>query len=128
MKKKVLRFISTALMAVMLVTCLPLEGADAALQDVSAPAKVTSFRSSSTFDKEYVKASVSDGSVLKVTYRTPLETSLFRLSLYRLVPDKGDMDLNIFAEPELYTSGDGTQLYGFTYYLDVDALGIPDGY
>ena len=44
MKKKVLRFISTALMAVMLVTCLPLEGADAALQDVSAPAKVTSFR------------------------------------------------------------------------------------
>ena len=44
MKKKVLRFISTALMAVMLVTVLPADLAEAALQDVSSPAKITSFK------------------------------------------------------------------------------------
>ena len=88
-------------MAVMLVTVLPADLAEAALQDVNSPAKVTRFTSSTFFDKEYVKASVFDGSVLDITYRTPLETSLFRVSLYRLVPDKGDIDLDIFVEPEI---------------------------
>ena len=128
MKKKVLRFISTALMAVMLVTIIPADLADAALQDVSSPAKVTSFKSSTNFDKEYVQASVSDGSVLNISYRTPLETSLFRVSLYRLVPDKGDMDLDIFVEPEISTAADGTMLYGFSYHLDTELYDIPDGY
>ena len=89
MKKKVLRFISTALMAVMVTVALPAELADGALQEVSSPAKVTSFKSSDSFEKEYLQASVSDRSVLKINYRTPLDTSLFRISLYRLVPDKG---------------------------------------
>lgn len=128
MKKKVLRFISTALMAVILVTIIPADLADAALQDVSSPAKVTSFKSSTNFDKEYVQASVSDGSVLNISYRTPLETSLFRVSLYRLVPDKGDMDLDIFVEPEISTAADGTMLYGFSYHLDTELYDIPDGY
>lgn len=128
MKKKVLRFISTALMAVMVTVALPAELADGALQEVSSPAKVTSFKSSDSFDKEYLKASVSDGSVLKINYRTPLETCLFRISLYRLVPDKGDMDLDIFVEPVISTASDGTTLYGFTYHLDTDFLNIPDGY
>ena len=128
MKKKVLRFISTALMAVMVTVALPAELADGALQEVSSPAKVTSFKSSDSFEKEYLQASVSDRSVLKINYRTPLDTSLFRISLYRLVPDKGDMDLDIFVEPVISTASDGTTLYGFTYHLDTDLLNIPDGY
>lgn len=128
MKKKVLRFISTVLMAVMVTAALPAEAADAALQEVSSPAKVTSFKSSDYFDKEYLKASVSDGSILNINYRTPLETSLFRISLYRLVPNKGDMGLDIFVEPEISTASDGTLSYGFSYHLDTEVNDIPDGY
>ena len=128
MKKKVLRFISTALMAVMVTVALPAELAEAALEKVSSPAKVTTFKSSDSFEKEYLQASVSDRSVLKINYRTPLDTSLFRISLYRLVPDKGDMDLDIFVEPVISTASDGTTLYGFTYHLDTALLNIPDGY
>ena len=49
MKKKVLRFISTALMAVMVTVALPAELAEAALEKVSSPAKVTTFKSSDSF-------------------------------------------------------------------------------
>ena len=45
MKKKVLRFISTALMAVMVTVALPAELADGALQEDNPPAKVTTFKS-----------------------------------------------------------------------------------
>lgn len=128
MRKKVLRFISTALMAVMVTVALPAELAEAALEKVSSPAKVTTFKSSDSFEKEYLQASVSDGSVLKINYRTPLTTSLFRVSLYRLVPNKGDIDLDIFVEPEISTASDGTTIYSFSYRLDVDFLNIPDGY
>lgn len=128
MKKKVLRFISTALMAVMVTVALPAELAEAALEKVSSPAKVTTFKSSDSFEKEYLQASVSDRSVLNINYRTPLTTSLFRVSLYRLVPNKGDLDLDIFVEPKISTVSDGTTIYSFSYRLDVDLLNIPDGY
>ena len=127
MKKKVLRFISTALMAVMVTVALPAELAEAALEKVSSPAKVTTFKSSDSFEKEYLQASVSDRSVLNINYRTPLTTSLFRVSLYRLVPNKGDIDLDIFVEPKISTASDGTTIYSFSYRLDVDLLNIPDG-
>lgn len=118
-----------ALLVALLVTVLPMEYSYAALSEVNAPAEVTTFKSTETFDDEYLRAYVTEDNdrILKVIYRTPLETSLFRLSLYRVGPNKGDMKLNIFVNPVVQTSSNGTTTYNFTYYLDMDAYDIPDG-
>lgn len=128
MKKRIMRCLSLALAAVLTVTALPAESAFAALSKVNAPAQVTTFKSTNDFEKEYVRAYVTDNSVLKINYKTPLETSLFRVSLYRVGENKGDIDLDIFVEPKLSTASDGTVLYGFTYYLDTERFDIPNGY
>lgn len=116
-------------MAVMMITILPAELSYAALDEVNEPAGVTTFKSTETFDLEYLRGYVTndDDRVLKVIYRTPLETSLFRLSLYRIGENKGDMNLNIFVQPQMQTASDGTLTYNFTYYLNVDQYDIPDG-
>ena len=77
---------------------------------------------------EYVKAYVTDDTVLKVNYKTPLETTLFRVSLYRVGENKGDIDLDIFVDAKQSTASDGTTLYGFTYYLDMKRFEVPNGY
>ena len=120
-----------ALLVALLVSVLPAELSYAAVPDeINDPAEVTTFKSSETFDLEYLRGYVTkeDDQVLKVIYRTPLETSLFRLSLYRIGDDDGgDMDLDIFLEPALQPASDGTLTYNFTYYLNMPVLEIPDG-
>ena len=130
MRKRSLKCISMALLVALLVTVLPVEYSYAALSEVNDPAKVTTFKSTENFDDEYLRAYVTqaDDQILKVVYRTPLQTSLFRLSLYRVGENKGDMNLNIFITPIVQTSSSGTATYNFTYFLDMDAYDIPDGY
>ncbi|MBQ4650042.1 MAG: peptidoglycan-binding protein [Firmicutes bacterium] len=130
MKKKVLRFMATALAAVMLVATIPAEVAQAALKEVSSPKQVTSFKSTTNFDKEYLHAKVSSGSdsVLEINYTTPLQTSLFRVSLYRVGENKSDLNLNIFVEPGYSFAADGSFLYTLSTSLDMEALEIEDGY
>lgn len=117
------------MLAALILALFPADLSYAALTEVSAPAKVTTFKSTTTFDKEYLRAyvSVDDDSLLKVIYRTPLKTTLFRLSLYRVGNDSGDIDLDIYIDPTKKTLSDGTLTYNFTYYLNIEELEIPDG-
>ena len=122
--------ITTVLLAALLVSVVPAELSYAAVPSkISAPAEVTTFKSTENFDLEYLRGYVSseDDRVLKVIYRTPLETSLFRLSLYRLGENKGDINLNLFIDPKMEYASDGTPTYNFTYYLNMEGLEIPDG-
>ena len=128
MKKRILRFVSIALAAVLIVLTVPTDSAFAALSEVKAPAQVTTFKSTTDFEKEYVRAYVTDDTVLKINYKTPLEATLFRVSLYRVGADKGDINLDIFVDAKQSAASDGTTLYGFTYYLDVEQFDVPDGY
>lgn len=128
MKKRILRFVSTALAAALMVSAVPIDSAFAALSEVKSPAQVTTFKSTTDFEKEYVKAYVTDDTVLKVNYKTPLETTVFRVSLYRVGENKGDIDLDIFVDAKQSTASDGTTLYGFTYYLDMKRFEVPNGY
>ena len=128
MKKRILRFASIALAAVLIVLTVPADSAFAALSEVKAPAQVTTFKSTTDFEKEYVRAYVTDDTVLKINYKTPLEATLFRVSLYRVGADKGDINLDIFVDAQQSAASDGTTLYGFTYYLDVEQFDVPDGY
>lgn len=92
---------------------------------------MTTFKSTADTDaEEYLRAYVTtaDDHVLKVIYRTPLETSLFRLSLYRVGENKGDVGLDIFIAPTMARAGNGTETYNFTYYLNMDEYAIEDGY
>ena len=128
MKKKALRFISTVLTAVLLATAVPALPA-AAISEVDEPAKVTSFCSSTDFNKELLRAwTVEDNTQLKISYKTPLQTSLFNLSLYRTGENKGNLKLNILIEPDLTVAEDGTTQYSFLYYLNLDDYDIPNGY
>jgi len=130
MRKKTLKCITVTLLAALLVTVFPAEFSFAAVPDeISEPAKVTTFKSTENFEHEYLRGYVTaeDDRVLKVVYRTPLETSLFRLSIYRTGKDKGDMDLDIYIQPKIQYAADGTQTYNFTYYLNMEGLEIPDG-
>ena len=98
MKKRILRFASIALAAVLIVLTVPTDSAFAALSEVKAPAQVTTFKSTTDFEKEYVRAYVTDDTVLKINYKTPLEATLFRVSLYRVGADKGAIKLDFFVD------------------------------
>lgn len=128
MKKRILRFISTALAAALMIAAIPPDSAFAVLSEVNLPSQVTSFKSTDSFEKEYVRAYVTDDTVLKVNYKTPLETTLFRVSLYRVGENKGDIDLDIFVDAVQSYASDGTPLYGFTYHLDMKRFNVPNGY
>ena len=130
MKKRTLKTITLSLLAALLVSVFPAEFSFAAVPDtISQPAEATSFKSTENFDQEYLRAYVTqaDDRVLKVIYRTPLETSLFRLSLYRVGENKGDIDLDLFIQPKIQYASDGTPTYNFTYYINMEGLEIPDG-
>ena len=133
-KKTYVKRISAVLIAVLLICALPAEpsyGLLSPLSQVGAPTKVTTFKSTADTDaEEYLRAYVTtaDDHVLKVIYRTPLETSLFRLSLYRVGENKGDIGLDIFIAPTMARAGNGTETYNFTYYLNMDEYEIEDGY
>lgn len=130
MRKKAKKWITTVLLTTLLAGAVPAGSAFAAVPDeISQPAEVTTFKSTENFDLEYLRGYVTadDDRVLKVVYRTPLETSLFRLSLYRIGENSGDIDLDIFIEPKMQLASDGTQTYNFTYYLNMEGLQIPDG-
>ena len=129
MKKKALRLLSTVLTAALLVTAVPAIPASAALSEVNSPAGVSSFQSSDHFDAELLRAwVVNDGEDLKIDYQTPLMTSQFNLSLYRVGANKGNLYLNILLEPELSISSDNMTQYGFLYYLNIERYNIPNGY
>lgn len=129
MKKKALRLLSTVLTAALLVTAVPAIPASAALSEVNSPAGVSSFQSSDYFDTELLRAwVVNDGEDLKIDYQTPLMTSQFNLSLYRVGANKGNLYLNILLEPELSVSADNMTQYGFLYYLNIERYNIPNGY
>ncbi|MCI8610159.1 MAG: transglutaminase domain-containing protein [Firmicutes bacterium] len=130
MRKRFQKCISMALIVAFLVCVLPMDMSYGALSEVHKPAEVTTFKSTQNFDEEYLRAYVTeaDDRILKVIYRTPLETSMFRLSLYRVGANKGDINLNIFITPRVQSSVNGETTYNFTYYLDMDAYDIPDGY
>lgn len=129
MKKKALRLLSTVLTAALLVTAVPAIPASAALSEVNSPAGVSSFQSSDHFDAELLCAwVVNDGEDLKIDYQTPLMTSQFNLSLYRVGANKGNLYLNILLEPELSVSADNMTQYGFLYYLNIERYNIPNGY
>lgn len=129
MKKKALRLLSTVLTAALLVTAVPAIPASAALSEVNSPAGVSSFQSSDHFDTELLRAwVVNDGEDLKIDYQTPLMTSQFNLSLYRVGANKGNLYLNILLEPELSISSDNMTQYGFLYYLNIERYNIPNGY
>ena len=129
MKKKALRLLSTVLTAALLVTAVPAIPASAALSEVNSPAGVSSFQSSDNFDAELLRAwVVNDGEDLKIDYKTPLMTSQFNLSLYRVGANKGNLYLNILLEPELSISSDNMTQYGFLYYLNIERYNIPNGY
>lgn len=129
MKKKALRLLSTVLTAALLVTAVPAIPASAALSEVNSPAGVSSFQSSDHFDTELLRAwVVNDGEDLKIDYQTPLMTSQFNLSLYRVGANKGNLYLNILLEPELSVSADNMTQYGFLYYLNIERYNIPNGY
>lgn len=128
MKKKVLRLFSVILTVTLLSSAVIGESAWAVLSEVNAPSQVTTFTSTSNFDKEYVHAYVQDDTVLKVIYQTPLETSQFNLSLYRVGANSGNQNLNILVEPTVKVAYDGSATYGFTYYMDMETLNIANGY
>lgn len=128
MKKRILRLISITLVAVLMVLTVPTDSAFAALSEVNAPAQVTTFKSTTDFEKEYVRAYVTDDTILKVNYKTPLEATVFRVSLYRVGENKGDINLDIFVDAGKSAASDGTTLYGFTYYLDMKQFEVPNGY
>ena len=130
MKKRTLKTITLSLLVALLVSVFPAEFSFAAVPDtISQPTEATSFKSTENFDQEYLRAYVTqaDDRVLKVIYRTPLETSLFRLSLYRVGENKGDIDLDLFIQPKIQYASDGTPTYNFTYYINMEGLEIPDG-
>ena len=130
MKKRTLKTITLSLLVALLVSVFPAEFSFAAVPDtISQPTEATSFKSTEKFDQEYLRAYVTqaDDRVLKVIYRTPLETSLFRLSLYRVGENKGDIDLDLFIQPKIQYASDGTPTYNFTYYINMEGLEIPDG-
>ena len=128
MKKRILRLISITLVTVLMVLTVPTDSAFAALSEVNAPAQVTTFKSTTDFEKEYVRAYVTDDTILKVNYKTPLEATVFRVSLYRVGENKGDINLDIFVDAGKSAASDGTTLYGFTYYLDMEQFEVPNGY
>lgn len=129
MKKKALRLLSTVLTAALLVTAVPAIPASAALSEVNSPTGVSSFQSSDHLDTELLRAwVVNDGEDLKIDYQTPLMTSQFNLSLYRVGANKGNLYLNILLEPELSVSADNMTQYGFLYYLNIERYNIPNGY
>ncbi len=111
-----------------MVSALPASSAYAALSEVNSPAQVTTFKSTSNSDIEQLKAYVTDEHTLKVIYKTPLETTKFRVSLYRVGENKGDIDLDIFVDATQSYTSSGTTMYGFTYYLDMERFNIPNGY
>ena len=130
MRKKTTKSIATILLVALMIGVFPAGFAFAAVPDeISEPAEVTTFKSTEQFDQEYLRGYVTseDDRVLKVVYRTPLETSLFRLSLYRIGEDSGDINLNLFIKPNVQLTSDGTRTYNFTYYLNMEGLQIPDG-
>ena len=127
-KKRISRFISSCLMAALILTAVPITQADAALSTVSSPAQVTTFKSTTTFDKEYVRAYVTDEHTLKVIYKTAQPATKFRISLYRVGENKGDIDLDIYADANISSASDGTTLYGFVYYIDMKRFNVPNGY
>ena len=129
MKKKALRLLSTVLTAALLVTAVPAIPASAALSEVNSPTGVSSFQSSDHLDTELLRAwVVNDGEDLKIDYQTPLMTSQFNLSLYRVGANKGNLYLNILLEPELSVSADNMTQYGFLYYLNIERYNISNGY
>ena len=130
MRKRTRKSITMTLLVALLVSVLPVEFSFAAVPEkIGQPAEVTTFKSTDSFDQEYLRGYVTsdDDRVLKVVYRTPLQTSLFRLSLYRTGADKGDMDLDIYIDPKMEYASDGTPTYNFTYYLNMEGLEVPDG-
>lgn len=128
MKKTTRRSIVIALITVLLITILPLQPSYAVLHAVNAPARVSSFTSSDTFSKEYLKANVqSSRKVLNLSCRTPLKTTLFRISLYNIDQKMGDIDLDIYLDPTVVISSGGTTTYNFTCPIDLRKQKILDG-
>ncbi len=128
MKNRISRLLTCILAVALLVTTLPAESAFAVLTEVRAAGQVTTFKSSTTSEKEIVRGYVTDEHTLKITCKTQLQTTKFRVSLYRIGEDKGDIDLDIFTDANISYASDGTTLYGFTYYLDMERFAVPDGY
>ena len=128
MKKRISRLLSCVLAVGLIVTALPVTSAYAVLSEVNSPAQVTTFKSTSNSDIEQLKGYVTDEHTLKVIYKTPLETAKFRVSLYRVGENKGDIGLDIFVDATQSYTSSGTTMYGFTYYLDMERFNIPNGY
>ena len=128
MKKRISRLLSCILAVALLVTALPAANAYAVLSEVRSAGQVTTFKSTTTNEKESVRGYVTDEHTLKVICKTQLQTTKFRVSLYRIGENKGDINLDIFVDATQSYASDGTTLYGFTYYLDMERFAVPDGY
>lgn len=130
MKKRTQKITAHILLFLLLTAVLPAEISYAAVPSVVNPPELASeFQSTENFDLEYLHGSVleTDDRILKLDYCTPLQTSLFRLSLYRIGDNSGDLNLNLFLPADIQLTEDGMELYHFTGYLNMQELNLPNG-
>lgn len=121
------KVISSLLTLVLFAGFIPFDKAFGYVSEVDYPKKVDSFASSNNFKDEVLSCKITKSGKLLITYQTPLHTDQFNISLYRVGENKGDVNLNILAEPLISTSSSGNTIYGFESKINPEDLTVPYG-
>ena len=125
MKKKFTRIL-TALLAVMVFfTTIP-GIAYANLDVVKSPYKCTTFKSTTSFGDEVLKANIVNDKILRVNYKSVIPAAQYKLNLVGGGSALEDQSINIYVTPEVTTSGAKT-FYFFTKDIDISKYDIADG-
>lgn len=127
MRRKKTKILAAAVSASLIFCSVPADSAFAAIAEVNAPSYVSSFNSDGGSSGEYCRASVS-GSVLRISFKTPVPSGEFRVALYGTSPKTEYYDLGIYL-PATYQgiSSGGNYTYGFDCSVDFADYQIPDG-
>ncbi len=126
MKLKLRKIISILCCAAIAVSTTT-EAGFAALSRAGRPTLQKSFASSYTFTDENLSAEASGRYSLDIDFKTPIRADIFKLSLYRIGDDGGDLGLNILIEPEAYLDDNGNICYRFSKRMNMQRLEVPDG-
>lgn len=125
MRTGIKKIISTALCLIITVSATT-ESGFAALTRAGRPTLQKTFQSSNTFTEENLIAEAR-GRSLYIDFNTAIKADMFKLSLYEIGSEGGDLDLNILIEPEKYSDDNGNICYRFSKKLNMGELGIADG-
>ena len=95
MRRKKPKILAAAVSASLIFCSVPADAAFAAIAEVNSPSYVSYFNSNSGSSGEYCRASVS-GSVLRISFKTPVPSGEFRVALYGTSPKTEYYDLGIY--------------------------------